>query len=156
MQHRYKLIITVFFIFSIFIWGCPDNGTAEERVAWQNYETGIEKVEKNGKKGFLHFYTDWCTYCKLMVKKTFSDAKVRRYLNNHFVPMRVNAEEKKDVAKQYGVSRFPSTWFLSEEAENIGNRPGFIPPDLMLSMLKYINSDSYKEMKFQQYMDNQQ
>ena len=154
MPHKYKLL-TAFFIFAIFVWGCPDSGTAEEGIAWQSYETGMEKVKNNGKKGFLHFYTDWCTYCKLMVEKTFSDAKVRRYLNDHFVPMRVNAENEKDVAKQYGVSRFPSTWFLAEDAENIGNRPGFIPPDLMLSMLKYIHSGSYQDMKFQQYRDQQ-
>lgn len=160
MKHPYKLLPLIF-LCCLFAWGCSDSGTApakttpEEDIAWQDYDAGIKKIKTSGKKGFLHFYTDWCTYCKIMAEKTFSDTKVSRYLNRHFVPIRVNAEKQQDVAKQYDVTRFPSNWFIGEDAESIGNRPGFIPPDLMLSLLKYIHSDSYRQMKFQEFKEQQ-
>lgn len=124
-------------------------------IQWQPYDTGIKMIKEQNKKGFLHFYTDWCTYCKIMNKQTFVDPKIIDYLNNNFISIRVNADKQKDVAKKYGVSRFPSTWFISEDSTSLSNQPGFIKPDMLLDMLKFLNTDSFKEMKFSEFVTNQ-
>jgi thioredoxin-related protein len=127
-----------------------------DNVRWNSYETGMKKMVEENKKGFLHFYTDWCTYCKLMNKKTFSNEAVAGYLNRNFIPIRVNAEDEKHVASEYGVHRFPNNWFLTEDQETIGKRPGYIEPAIFLDMLKYVESESFASMSFQEYMDNKE
>jgi len=130
--------------------------TAEKKeIQWQPYETGIQMIKEQNKKGFLHFYTDWCTYCKVMNKKTFVDSKIIDYLNDNFISIRVNAEKQKDVARKYGVSRFPNTWFISEDSTSLSSQPGFIQPEMLLNMLKFLNTDSFKKMKFSEFIDKQ-
>ncbi|MFO7997365.1 MAG: thioredoxin family protein [Bacteroidales bacterium] len=125
-------------------------------IKWNSYETGMNKISEENLKGFLHFYTDWCTYCKKMNQETFSDDSVADYLNQNFVPIRINAEKQREVAKKYGVSRFPNNWFISEDSSDIGSQPGFIPPDALLKMLQYINTDSFEDMSFQEFMETSQ
>jgi len=125
---------------------------AKDGINWQSYEAGIQKIKDEKKKGFLHFYTDWCKYCKIMNAQTFSDAKIIAYLNENFVSIRINAEKQRDVARKYGVNRFPNTWFLSEDSSSLSSQPGFIQPDMLLAILKFLNTDSYKKMRFSDYM----
>ena len=124
-----------------------------EAIKWYDYQDGLKQMKEGHKKGFVHFYTDWCTYCKLMNRQTFTDKSVIAYLNENFIPIRINAEKERDVAQKYGVNRFPTNFFMAEDGSLIGNRPGFIPSDLMLSMLKYINTDSFKTISFADFME---
>jgi hypothetical protein len=125
-------------------------------IKWYAYQEGVEKIIKEQKKGFLHFYTDWCTYCKVMNANTFTDKKVIDFLNENFVPILVNAEKQKDVAKNYNVTKFPNTFFISEDNSTVGNRPGYIPPDIMMDMLIYVQTNTYKNMTFNDYMEKKQ
>jgi thioredoxin-related protein len=132
----------------------PKTAISEKsEIKWYSYKDGMEKIKKENKKGFLHFYTNWCTFCKLMNSNTFSDPKVISYLNDNFVPIRINAEQEQDVAKSYNVNRFPTTFFIAEDISSIGNRPGYIPAGDLLDMLIYIHSNSYKTMTFSAYME---
>ncbi|MCF8026495.1 MAG: DUF255 domain-containing protein [Desulfobacteraceae bacterium] len=125
-------------------------------IHWYSYDSGIKQIKKSDKKGYLHFYTDWCSYCKMMKQKTFSDQEVVAYLNANFVSIRVNAEKEPKVARKYGANQFPFNWFVDQQAERIANQPGFIPPETMVQILQYIDSDDYKKMRFDQYMEQRE
>lgn len=125
-------------------------------IKWYSYQEGVEKMKNENKKGFLHFYTDWCTYCKVMNANTFTDNKVINFLNENFIPILVNAEKQQDVAKNYNVSKFPNTFFIAEDISTVGSRPGYIPPDVMMDMLIYVQTNTYKNMSFNDYMEKKQ
>ncbi|MFW6080685.1 MAG: thioredoxin family protein [Desulfosalsimonas sp.] len=125
-------------------------------IRWYSYEDGVNQIKKSDKKGYLHFYTDWCGYCKKMEAETFSDDDVADSLNQDFVAIKINAENKPDIAKQYGAEQFPFSHFTDGQNEPIGNQPGFIPPDVMVHLLKYLATDNYKKMRFDEFMDNRQ
>jgi len=136
---KLKTIIYTMVIAFYLSMGLSSDTTAVESINWRSYEEGlvVSKVEK--KKVFLHFYADWCVYCGKMAKETFQNPAVVSYLNNHFIPVRVDTDKKPDTAMKYGVTGLPSTWFLTEMGEAMGTVPGFIPPDTLLSMLKEVN-----------------
>jgi thioredoxin-related protein len=73
-----------------------------------------------------------------MAKETFQDPSVISYLNEHFIAIRVNVDKEGDIALQYGVRGLPSTWFLTQTGERIGNVPGYIRPQALLLMLKEV------------------
>ena len=119
--------------------GLSSDTAAVESINWRSYEEGmrVSKIEK--KKIFLHFYADWCVFCGKMAKETFQDPTVISYLNNNFIPVRVDTDREPGTAMQYGVTGLPSSWFLTKMGEAIGSVPGFVPPDSLLSMLKEVN-----------------
>ena len=125
-----------------------------DTIKWDSYESGISKAKEKKKKIFLHFYADWCKYCKIMDQKTFTNQPVINYLNSNFVAIRVNSDKEKKVAQQYRVRGVPANWFISEDNEVIGNRPGYITPEDMIVFLKFINTESYKTMTLNKFKDN--
>ena len=95
----FTTITTLLIIFSLFITPAM---AEKKQIQWHPYDTGIKLIKEQNKKGFLHFYTDWCTYCKVMNRETFVDSKIVDYLNDNFISIRVNAEKQKDIAKNTG------------------------------------------------------
>lgn len=122
-------------------------------IKWFAYNEGLSRGKSEDKKVFLNFYADWCRYCKMMDQKTFRNKEVIAYLNENFVPVRVNSDKNRKVSREYNVTGLPVSWFISEQGENIGSQPGYIPPDLMLPLLKYIETDSYKTMNFEKFKE---
>lgn len=149
-------LMTGLLLFGLLAWICSAAPLYADntKIQWNSYSAGMKKIAEQEKKGFIHFYTDWCTYCEMMNRKTFSNDSVASYLNQKFVPIRINGDEQKSVTSDYGVNGFPTNLFVAEDQSDIGSRPGFIPADIFLKMLKYIDSDSFKHMSFQDYVDN--
>ena len=116
--------------------------SASDNINWRSYEEGmvLSKIEK--KKVFLHFWAEWCGFCRKMAKDTFQDSKVVSYLNENFMPIRVNTDREPETAGKYGVMGLPLTVFLTEMGEPIFSLPGYIPPDSLMPMLKEINGIS--------------
>ncbi len=121
-------------------------------IKWYPYQDSLRVGKEEGKKIFLSFYADWCTYCVKMEKETFRDPEVVAYLNQYFISTKVNSDRQQNLARKYNVQGLPSTWFLAEDGEAIGNLPGYIPPKMLLKILGFVGTDSYKTMTFQQYL----
>ena len=113
---------------------------ASEVINWRSYEEGmvVSKVEK--KKVLLHFYANWCGFCRKMAQDTFHDSEVVHFLNENFIPVRVDTDKEQQTAASYGVAGLPFTVFLTDRGEPIIGLPGYIPADAMLKMLKEINA----------------
>ena len=112
-----------------------------DAIQWHSYKDGMERGKFEKKKIFLHFYADWCVYCKKMQQSTFVDPEVIETLNQDYIPIRVNTDLDPDTARHYGVSPIPDTWFIHPGGEPIGNRPGFISADQMKVLLNLMKSE---------------
>jgi len=126
-----------------------------DSVQWLTYEEGVGKARQEGKKVFLHFYADWCTYCAQMDEKTFAESYVYSYLNKHFIPIKVNVDREPRIASQYRVQPIPDSWFLTRNTRRIAKRPGYIDLDSMILLLKYVHTDSYKKMSLPDFRAGQ-
>ena len=69
----------------------------EGPVKWMSFEQAIEKSKKEKRKIFIDVYTDWCGWCKVMDKNTFSEAQVAKILNEDFYPVKLDAEQTEDI-----------------------------------------------------------
>lgn len=121
-------------------------------VSWVGYDEGMALGKKDGKKIMLHFYADWCHYCKKMNSEIFSQSESADFINNNFIPIRVNSDNEQQLAEAYRVSGLPSTWFLDKNGEEILNIPGFLPKEMFMSYMKFIQTDSYQTMSFRKFM----
>ena len=140
-------------MFSLFVFSCTGIAGEQGEVKWYSYEAGMDRIEEDGRKGFLYFFTEWCTYCKKADQETFSEKEISDYLNENYVPIRVDADQHGEIARSYGANQFPLNIFLSEDAEVIAGRPGFVPAGDMIHILKYIDTESYETMSFSEFLD---
>jgi len=143
MTHKksifHVLLITFFILTNLF----SITASAGE-IIWHDYEKGLALGKSSNKKIMINFYADWCGYCKKMEKETFGAPKVADYLNANFIAIRINSDKNMELARAYHVTGLPVTWFLTENGDKIGNRPGWMNAGTFLDLLEYVYTDSYK------------
>jgi len=153
-QMRLKHLYLILLCYLFFLAYLPNGFAFSDSIKWYSYEKGLALGEKEEKKIFLHFYANWCGYCLKMARVTFTDPLVISYLNENFIPIRVDVEREKQTASIYQVQGLPTTWFIAENGENISKLPGYLPPDMLINILKYIHTESYNKMSFKTFVDN--
>jgi thioredoxin-related protein len=144
MKIKNNCVFFVLFVVWYFFAMCPTGIAAAENINWNAYEKGIVLGKNEGKMVFLHFYADWCFYCRKMAQETFQEPSVIAYLNDRFVSIRVDTDKDRKTASRYGVRALPSTWFLTEKGEKIGNIPGYISSKQFLELLKRLTKEFKK------------
>ena len=147
-----KLTVIPMAIYLMVLFGFSTSNASDE-IKWYPYEQGLALAKQEGKKIFVHFYADWCAYCEKMEKETLKNSAVIDYLNQNFIPVRVNSDKDRDLARNYYIRGLPSTWFVSETGEKISSLPGYISAELLLNSLKFIHTNSYKNMSFKDFIN---
>ncbi len=110
---------------------------AQNPVDWYPWGTeAFEKARIEGKPVFLSIGYSACHWCHVMERESFEDEDIARFLNEHFVSIKVDREERPDVDGVYmtavqimtGRGGWPLTAFLLPD-----KRPFFggtyYPPD---------------------------
>jgi thioredoxin-related protein len=115
-----------------------NNHQSADGIAWRPYDPAMAQAGTERKPVFLHFWAEWCQYCRKMARETFRDAELVRYLNDKFVSIRVNYDKQKPLVEQFGVNGLPTSFLIDTDGRRIGPLPGFIPPDRLLAALKKI------------------
>ncbi|MBB6460690.1 thioredoxin family protein [Flammeovirga kamogawensis] len=73
---------------------------AQEKINWLSFTEAINLNKIQPKKIVVDVYTDWCTWCKKMDRKTFSDPKIIEYMNTNFYAVKLDAEGKLPISFQ--------------------------------------------------------
>jgi thioredoxin-related protein len=104
------------------------------------------EAKQQNKYLFVDAYTDWCYWCKVMDKNTFPDKDVIAFMNEKFIPLKLEMEHKYgvNVARKYRVSGFPSFLIFSADGKLIRQLAGYIEPVAFLDILKQtLNTKEY-------------
>ena len=125
---------------------------AAGNIKWHSFQDGVALGKQKNKKVFVNFFADWCAYCKQMDSETFTDSAVGAFLNKNFIPVRVDADRETQLTSEYHVQGLPVSTFIGEDGVLIGSQPGFIGPEQMMPLLRYIHSDSFKTMSFENFL----
>ncbi|MBD3332949.1 DUF255 domain-containing protein [candidate division GN15 bacterium] len=138
-----------------------ENRSGEEskkaaEITWMRYDEGLAKAAEEEKHVFIDFTTSWCTWCKKMDVETFSDPYVIDLVNEHFVPVQVDGDSKRQLdvdgykiternltKQEYGVKGYPSFWFLTPQGEKIGMIRGYRPRPQMVEVLEFVKNKGY-------------
>jgi thioredoxin-related protein len=151
----------------------PINDVEGGPVKWMSFEEAVEKSQKEKKKIFIDVYTDWCGWCKVMDKKTFSHPEVAKILNEEFYAVKFNAEQKEDITFQGHTFKFipsgrngyhqlaaallnnqlsyPTVVFLDEEFKMIQPLPGYQEAPEFHKIIQFIGEDHYKTVTWKDW-----
>ena len=73
---------------------------AHNPVDWYPWGSeAFEKARSEDKMLFVSIGYATCHWCHVMERESFEDPDLAEYLNNHFVPVKVDREERPDVDK---------------------------------------------------------
>lgn len=122
------------------------------KLTWMDFAEGYTKAKAENKILLVDAYTDWCSWCKVMDRETYTNAQVIAVLNNEFVCVKFNPEvEKKHKFGAYNLSSnellywlangqpggYPTSYFIFNPAKNDKRaaQAGYLPPDQFLNLL---------------------
>ncbi|HMK59834.1 MAG TPA: thioredoxin domain-containing protein [Dissulfurispiraceae bacterium] len=99
---------------------------AEQPVDW--FEWGEEAFDEARRRDcpiLLSVGGVWCHWCHVMAHESFEDAEIAKLINDHFVPIKVDRDERPDIDKRYqeavihisGSGGWPLTAFLTPEGK---------------------------------------
>jgi len=145
----------------------PDAKAADGRgIEWKEWEEAANANEADPRKILVDVYTDWCGWCKVMDRKTFSDPDIVSYINENFHAIKLDAESKETITWQgyefkwmeggrngvhalaYSLLNkqmsFPQFVLLDEEFKRIRIVKGFKDAKAFMPELEYAASEEYK------------
>ncbi len=117
---------------------------AHNPVDWYPWgPEALEKAKKEDKPIFLSIGYSACHWCHVMEKKVFSDPVIARYMNEHFVNIKVDREERPDLDDIYMTALqlyleavkspqsggWPLSMFLTPDTRPLGGGTYFPPND---------------------------
>lgn len=75
-----------------------------------------------------------------MSAETYSNADVIRFSNERFISVRLNVDDKKDLAKRFGVKVTPGTYLVDLDVEIVERIEGYFAPKDYLPRLKRVDA----------------
>ncbi len=116
-----------------------------KEVEWETFADGMARSKIEKKKIFLHFYAKWCGACKIMENNTFKNPGVAAYLNENFIPIKVDTDREQQTSTMFRVRMLPDNWFIAEDGKPIGHRPGYIAPEKFKGLLKVLLDENHEQ-----------
>ena len=107
-------------------------------IAWRPWgEKAFQEAQVADKPVLLAISAVWCHWCHVMDETSYSDPEVIRLINERYVPIRVDNDERPDVNRRYNMGGWPTTVFLTPDGE-IVHGGTYVPPDAMRSYLPQV------------------
>ncbi len=75
---------------------------SHQKINWYPWcEEAFEKAEKENKPVFLSSGAIWCHWCHVMAKECFENDEITGLINDYFIPVKVDRDERPDIDKRY-------------------------------------------------------
>jgi thioredoxin-related protein len=163
MKMKLKFIAALLLVFC---WGAPVIISAQQvqlqpdhegsLVKWMSLQEAMEKTQTQSRPIIMDFYTDWCGWCKQMMRTTYANPDLAQYINMNFYPVKFNAETKDTIE------------YLGEKYGPVGNGKNatnalaikLLSSKLMYPTTLFLNNFDKKKNEFgfsmlaQGYLDN--
>ena len=105
-------------------------------IQWEtNYTAALAKAKQSAKPVMIDFYTDWCGWCKVLDKETYTDPRIIETAAQ-MISLKIDAEAEPELAQQYKVTGYPRIVFVSADGTTIDQINGYRPPDQFLPYMK--------------------
>lgn len=154
---------------------------ADALVKWTDLETAQKAAKQDGKPLLIDVYTSWCGPCRMLDKNTFHDPQTAAYINEHFHPVKFNAEGGDPVVyngKTYtnpaynpamknmrngtheltmaiapvnGRVAYPTLVYMDASGQVLTPVQGYMTPEQIEPILTYFGDGIYKKQEFPEF-----
>ena len=108
-------------------------------IRWRPWgDAAFAEAREQNKPVLLGISAVWCHWCHVMDETSYSAPDIIKVVNDRFVAVRVDNDERPDVNRRYNMGGWPSTVFLTPEGEIIHGAT-YIPPQEMWQALHAVD-----------------
>ncbi len=131
-------------------------------VKWWGWcKEAFEVAGREDKPVLLDIGASWCHWCHVMDEETYGDPEVARVINENFIPIKVDRDERPDIDRRYqeaallisGQGGWPLTVFLTPTGDVMFTGTYFPPRDKagLPGMVRVLNAvlDAYRNKRGQ-------
>lgn len=151
-------------------------GKPATQINWMSWEEAMELTKKEKRKILLDVYTDWCKWCKQMESTTFQQPEIARYINEHYYPVKFDAEQRNELEYRKKVYKYvkngqvgyhelaaellrgrlsyPALVFMDEDLNVIQSFNGFKTAQQLEQIASYFATDEYKRTPWSNFQKN--
>lgn len=144
----------------------------KEELHWLTPAEALQAYAKEPRPFVIDLYTDWCGWCKVMDRETYSNKQVIAYISKNFYPVKYNAESKDSLIwngrtfnymAQYrtnewavyltgGRLSYPTTVFLVEPGGQPAPLAGYLKVKEFEPPLRFFGDGAYKTQNYPTFM----
>ncbi|MEO9929860.1 DUF255 domain-containing protein [Rhodopirellula bahusiensis] len=111
-------------------------GVAQAEITWRKDLTAAQaEAQQNGKGLLLHFTSDNCVWCDRLEAGAFKSPEVGSAVEKKFVPVKVHAGKSPELAKMFGVTKFPTDVMITPTGKPLGTSVSPQDPTRYIAML---------------------
>jgi thioredoxin-related protein len=141
------------------------------KIEWLTPEEAERRLRNDPRPVLIDLYTDWCGWCKVMDRKTYSRQGLIDYVNARFHCVRLNAESREEVkwgARVFGYNAqarvnqfalaitdgelaFPTTVIIPADGSKPQSIAGFLDIKDMEILLRYFGEGMYGKVDFEEF-----
>ena len=115
-------------------------------IHWQEWgEDAFLMARDKDKPVLLSISAVWCHWCHVMDETSYSAPGVIGLINELFVPIRVDNDQRPDINARYNMGGWPTTAFLTPQGDVISGGT-YMPPDGLREALSGVSA-AYREQK---------
>jgi uncharacterized protein YyaL (SSP411 family) len=108
-------------------------------IRWREWgDDPFREAAATGKPVLLSLSAVWCHWCHVMDETSYSDEGVISFINEHYIPIRVDNDQRPDINARYNMGGWPTTAFLTADGEVLAGAT-YVPPDQMKELLPQVN-----------------
>jgi len=125
---------------------------------YHDWDAGMAAAREKGRPVLIDFYTDWCSWCKVMDEKTFADPMIKKQFADGWITIKIDAENKskkgtyknktltyQQMTSAFGVTGFPSYLIIDKDGEAIDKVVGYVEKETFTVILDFMKDEIYKQ-----------
>ncbi len=109
----------------------------KSQIHWRDYgAAAFEEAKRTGKPIFMVISAIWCYNCHIYMEKTLETKDISAYINDNYIPVFVDFDRRKDVARSYPAGGIPITVIIAPTGEELVSVPGYIEKEMLMGNLR--------------------
>ena len=110
---------------------------ANEVAPWtSDYAAAKQQAAAQHKLVLLYFTATWCGPCQEMKHTTFADREVERAVTAKLVPVKLDVDENRPLAQQFGIESIPNFKIIDGEGRVLKEQAGYMTSAEFLAWIK--------------------